>query len=433
MTDYPLFYKRDTSYNAVSGWIYNSDTQEPKRSTPTAASVLKIVKATATSSEPGNGPEMTLDNDANTRFSGQGMGLNITFDLGGQQNFSGIEVDWYKANERASSVDLLVDDKLFATFVSDRNVNPQPITIPSAMPATKISLVNKGNTQNDWMSITGVKIYGQQLIVPVEPGGGGGGGTVEPIPPPATGVDHFGSKMIYPTIPNGRVFNCPLDTGAKRTLSSGKRDGNSDLCPLGSGTYTIDPSIKEMIIKGGAPRVYVYDSQRAKLFENVEVTCYYKNISGTQASYQGFEIGNRGEHELGGSNNARVYYARHSLNGNWDRMKEDVHPSGLATSTAKKGVAFSKGVYYGMKLVVRTLKDKSGVKIEAYRDETDGKNGGTWILMDSWTDKASAGWGGYPIYIPSTARCGCHSVFARTDNATDFRIKKFTIREVGPA
>lgn len=430
MTDYPLFYKKDVNYNPVSGWIYNSDTQEPKKSTPTAVSVLKIVKATATSSEAGNGPEMTLDNDPNTRFSGQGMGLNITFDLGGQQNFSGIEIDWYKASERASSVDLLIDDKLFATFVSDRNVNPQPIAIPSAMPANKISLINKGNTQNDWMSITGVKIYGQQLTQPVEPGGGGG--TVEPPPPTTTGLDHFGSKMIYPTIQGGRVFNAPFDTGSQRTLNAGKRDGNSDLCPLGNGTYTIYPNIGELKMNGGAPRVYVYDSQRAKLFENVEITCYYKRISGSPASYQGFEIGNRGEHELGGSNNARVYYARVSINGNWDRMKEDVHPSGLATSTVKRGVAFNTNTWYGMKLIVRTLKDKSGVKLEAYRDETDGKNGGTWVKMDDWTDKASAGWGGYPIYIPSTARCGCHSVFARTDNATDFRIKKFTIREVGP-
>ena len=428
MTDYPLFYKKDTNYNAVSGWIYNSDTSEPKKTTPTAVSVLKVVKATATASEEGNGPEMTIDNNPNTRFSGQGVGLNITFDLGGQQNFSGIEVDWYKANERAASVDLLIDDKLFATYVSDRNVNPHPITIPSAMPAKKISLINKGNTTNDWMSITGVKIYGQQLTTPVEPGGGGGTVEPPPTPQPSTGVDHFGSKMIYPTIAGGRVFNAPFDTGSQRTLNAGKRDGNSDLCPLGSGTYTIYPNTGELKMSGGAPRTYVYDSNRSKLFENVEVTCYYKRISGNPASYQGFEIGVRGEHELGGSNNARVYYARVSISGLWDRMKEDTHPNGLYTATIKRGVAFNTNTWYGMKLITRNTKDGK-VKIEAYRDETDGKNGGTWVKMDDWID---TGLGGYPVYTSKTPRCGCHSCFARTDNATDFRIKKFTIREVGP-
>jgi len=425
---YPLFYSKDGAYNPVTGWIYNSSTGKPELSSPASETwnLLKVVQASATGSEAENGPELAIDNDPNTRFSAQGNGVQIKFDLGGDQTFAGMEVDWYKGNERNQTVDLLINDRYFATYVSDKAVNPHVIRLISAQTARTVSLVNKGNTQNDWMSISSAKLYGQQKTTVTEPGGGGT--TPTPTPEPSTGLDYFGSKMIYPTISNGRVFNAPFNTGSQRTLRSGQRDGNSDLCPLGSATYTIYPNVGELKMSGGAPRTYVYDSNRAKLFENCEVTCYYKRISGTPASYQGFEIGIRGEHELGGSNNARVYYARVSINGNWDRMKEDTHPSGLYTYTAKRGIAFNTNTWYGMKLITRNTRDGK-VQIEAYRDETDGKSGGNWILMDKWTD---TGLGGYPVYTSQTPRCGCHSCFARTDNATDFRIKKFTIREVGP-
>ena len=84
-----------------------------------------------------------------------------------------------------------------------------------------------------------------------------------------------------------------------------------------------------------------------------------------------------------------------------------------------------------MKWVVRNA-GTTDVRMQSYRDTTDGKNGGEWTLMDDYTDKKTTPWAGYPIYKTGTPNCGCHSVFARTDNAVDFRIKKFSIREIAP-
>src|SRR5215467_2074714 len=250
-------------------------------------------------------------------------------------------------------------------------------------------------------------------------------------PPSSDGLDFFGIKQIYPTKVGGRVWNAPLGEGQTRTLRSGQRDGTNDLKPLGSGTYTITPSSAELKMVGDAPRAYVYDEGRQKLFENVEITAYYKSVattSGISTGYQGFEMGVRGQHELAGTN-ARVYYSRHSLNGVWWRLKEDVHPKSYDVNV-KSGVAFTKNIWYGMKHIVRNM-GNGHVMIESYRDETDGKNGGTWTKMFSFED-SNGSWSGLPVYNSKTPNCACHSQFVRTDNAADFRVKKWSIRELNP-
>lgn len=246
---------------------------------------------------------------------------------------------------------------------------------------------------------------------------------------PTSDLDMFGIKMINPSKVGGRVFNAPFTVGNNRTLTSGQRDGTSDMIPLGSAKYIINTATGEMQFNGDVPRLYIYDSTRSKLFENVEITAYYKMISHTSAfasGYQGFEIGNRGEHEKGGTS-ARVYYTRHALGGTWYRMKEDIHPKSYDV-TVKTGVPFDTGVWYGMKMVVRTQGDGS-VRIQSYRDTSDGQGGGVWTQMSDFTDTGS-NWQSLPVYKPSTANCGCHSTFFRSDNVTDFRIKKVSIREI---
>lgn len=252
--------------------------------------------------------------------------------------------------------------------------------------------------------------------------------TVAP-PPPPNDLDFFGIKMLNPTKVSGRVFNAPLTTGSTRTFGSGDRDGTSDMIGRGTGTYTVTPSTGELKMNGSAPRVYVYDAPRAKLFENVEITCYYKSVNPTNSinrDYQGFEVGIRGQHELGGTN-ARVYYSRHALGSKWTRLKEDVHPTSTSVQTAS--VPFSQNVWYGMKFVARTL-SSGDVELKAYRDTTDGVSGGTWTEMFSFVDRVSSPWNNWPIYKVGTPNCACRSSFIRTDNHTDFRVKKWSIREI---
>jgi hypothetical protein len=433
---YPVFYKKsDGSYEQIPNYTYNASTGAVAASgggtvtpPPPANVELKIVRATASSSEEGNGPENVLDNNEETRWSAQGLGQKLNLDLGGTQEINSVDITWFKGNERSSKADIQIDGTKVASVQGD-GTNPKTMT--PIMPPRKgnmVTIVGQGNSQNDWNSITTAKLMGRQLTqpsTPTEPT------APTPEPPASTGMDAFGIKMIYPTKSGGRVFNAPLNTGSQRTLRSNQRDGNSDMIPLGNATYTIYPSAGEMKMAGSAPRLYVYDAQRAKMWENAEITCYYKSVSTTSsvASYQGFELGIRGQHELAGSN-ARVYYSRHSYSGAWYRMKEDVHPTSKDV-VVSSGNTFSKSVWYGMKHIVRNV-GSTDVKIESYRDITDGKNGGNWVKMFEYIDKKSAPWAGYPIYRSGTPNCACRSVFSRTDNSVDFRIKKFSIREIAP-
>lgn len=258
------------------------------------------------------------------------------------------------------------------------------------------------------------------------------GGSASPTQPPATGNDYWGVKMIYPTVQGGRVWNAPLDKGTKRTLRSGQRDGTDDLCPLGSANYTIDPATKELTMAGDYPRCYTYDSARSKLWENCEITAYYKSVGTTSAiatGYQGFEMSCRGQHELQkGNDPVKTYYSRHSLGGTWWALKEDVHPKSY-DKTIKTGVPFQKNVWYGMKFVVRNLSN-GNVRLESYRDEGESNN---WVKMFDITDSSGtwgAGSSGLPVY--NSKNSGCKASFVRTDNATDFRVKKWSIREIAP-
>ena len=378
-------------------------------------SLVQITKVTA-SSDDGNVPANVIDNNTNTRWSAEGIGEWIQLEIASApKQIKRVEITYYKNNERIANGELWIDNTRMLSFTSNTS---QPVTIFNLDKSGQaIKIVGNGNSVNKWNSIVQVKVFADTIVTP-------------PPPPPPTGLDAFGIKMINPTKTNGRVFNAPLNVGVTRTLRSNQRDGNTDLIPLGNATYTITPSTGEMKMNGTAPRVYVYDSQRIKMFENVEITCYYKSVTPTSSiarGYQGFEIAVRGQHELAGTN-ARVYYSRHSLNGTWWRLKEDVHPTSkdVATNT---NIPFYNNIWYGMKFVVRTLSN-GDVQMQSYRDTTDGTNGGTWIKMFDFTDKQSAPWNGWPIYKPSTPNCGCHSSFTRTDNHTDFRIKKWSIREI---
>ena len=428
----PVYYQ-DTSknYHLLPYYSYDEATNKIV-STPR---ILKIVQATATADD-GNVPANVLDGNEDTRWSAEGSGQKLFLDLGGVQNPTGMKITWYRQDIRTSAFEILLDNAALSGRISSEMGKSTLLTFPDGSRAKQITIVGYGNSQNNWNSITTVEVSGYQLTEPVppepEPGPGPGPEPEpEPEPEPTPGLDHFGTKILFASKPNGLVFNAPFDTGSTRTLRSGQRDGNTDLCPLGSANYEIVPSAGEMRINGNVPRVYVFAKNRDHIYENVEMTCYYK-LSSTSgmASYQGFELACRGQHELAGSN-ARVYYCRHTISGLYQRLKEDVHPKSNDV-TEERNMPLNRGFYYGMKFVVQTVRSTGDVRLRAYQDLTDGKNGGDWKQIYDFTDRKNNSWAGWPVYTPETRNCACTSCFARSDNANDFRIKKFSIREISP-
>ncbi len=145
-------------------------TPTPPAPTPTPGSGdgnrLDVIGTTASTFQVPNTPSNTLDGDLITRWSAQGSGQWIQYDLGTPQALVQLRVAWFKGNERSSQFDVQLSDNgaSWTTLLNNVNssgatLNLEPYDLPSAT-ARYLRLVGRGNSSNDWNSITEVEIYG---------------------------------------------------------------------------------------------------------------------------------------------------------------------------------------------------------------------------------------------------------------------------------
>lgn len=120
-------------------------------------------------------PNKSYDNKLNTRFSINGVGEHITYDLGSSKKVSSIQIAWYKGNSRRANFRVLVGtstnnlNQVYQGTSSGNSNNLQTYNF-SEKNARYVRVVGLGNSANDWLSITEVKISGNS-------GGNGGGGS----------------------------------------------------------------------------------------------------------------------------------------------------------------------------------------------------------------------------------------------------------------
>src|SRR3989344_2570127 len=258
-------------------------------------------------------------------------------------------------------------------------------------------------------------------------------------------------KKIYPTALNGRVWYSDWDNGIERKIKSGKRDiSNDELIARGNGSVSIDGKGTAQL-SGASPRMYVYDRAEGKKWNNVEVTIYGKRVSeyGILSS-QGFVIGARSEHQdatLDNSCSGRTYYGRLLYDGRAVFQKEVIHEEAYSINKPKEDYktywdtpdgTLPKNKWIGVKFIVRTNSDQKSVKLELYRDLTDGYKGGTWEKVAEYTDAGD--WSQTDTGADVLAKCGYSasevllkpgtSVFVRNDEVVNAEYKLFSIREI---
>ncbi len=126
----------------------------------------RAVQAVSASSSDGNLPENTLDGSLATRWSAEGQGEWIAYDLGVPQNLHGLKIAWYLGDTRSStfSVEVSVDGTDWATVVDHRVSSGTTAGFEEvALPATSgryLRIVGFGNSSNDWNSILETEILG---------------------------------------------------------------------------------------------------------------------------------------------------------------------------------------------------------------------------------------------------------------------------------
>ena len=269
-------------------------------------------------------------------------------------------------------------------------------------------------------------------------GGGGSGNT--------PGVDVFGIEQLYPSAAGGTEWTSEHWTGEAYDIDSRTDDRD----PLGisgmrgTGTLEVDGN-GELIMGGSQPRIYIYPSP-AGPWRDVEVTVYYQRVADAGTAYAGLVIGARSGPEGHGDTpcDAHTYYSRLRNDGATDFEKELKHsPSSTKSRVDPDGVWPPDGevpfdTWIGYKFVIYNLPPGEGVKLETYRDLTEGADGGDWQLLNETVD--NGGWF-------TETDCAEHSpeggesdmvvldggtTFIRNTDVTEARYRWLTVREIAP-
>jgi hypothetical protein len=134
------------------------------------------VTAITASTHDGNVPENSLDNNYATRWSAEGDGQWIMYDLGELTALRSVSVAWYKGNERTTSFALEVSEDgiswipTYSGISSGLTADLENYDIGNHM-ARYVRIVGYGNAQNDFTSVVETRIYNELMTpdVPSDP------------------------------------------------------------------------------------------------------------------------------------------------------------------------------------------------------------------------------------------------------------------------
>ncbi|QDP02898.1 cyclic nucleotide-binding protein [Thalassotalea sp. PS06] len=169
---------------------------------------LTIVSASDNGTNDGHGPANTIDGDLSneSRWSSNGSGKQITFDLGAEATVDAAQIVWFKGNTRVSyfDIDTSVDGSSWDSAVvsgqsSGTSSSYETVDGFNAQ-ARYVRITGYGNSSNTWNSIIEAKLLGCDqgdidggTNPPVEP----------PTQPPVTGIDLSDWYLGVPVDNNG--------------------------------------------------------------------------------------------------------------------------------------------------------------------------------------------------------------------------------------
>ena len=136
-------------------------------------SQLTVKNVTAIGYESPNIPQNTIDGNLSTRWSNEGIGSWITFDLGAPFELTDVKIAWYNGNQRKNTFTISASSdgasftSIFSGTSSGTTTNFEDYVVQAAGRFVKITF--QGNTVNDWCSITEVQIDGSSAPTPTPP------------------------------------------------------------------------------------------------------------------------------------------------------------------------------------------------------------------------------------------------------------------------
>jgi hypothetical protein len=122
------------------------------------------VSAVTASGDDGNVPANTLDGDLDTRWSDEGDGVWIRYDLGSARPVGAVGLAWHKGDTRQQDFRIQTSSDgtdwttLFSGATSGTTLQSETHDLPDTS-ARYVRVVGYGNTGNDWTSIAEFDIY----------------------------------------------------------------------------------------------------------------------------------------------------------------------------------------------------------------------------------------------------------------------------------
>lgn len=136
---------------------------ELKTNSPIAEQIP--ISAVTASSHDGNIPENTIDNNLNTRWSAEGDGEWLEFDLESEFTLSKLLIAFHQGNQRTATFDIQATyDKeqwtsIYSGTSSGTTLEQEQFVVQS-FTARYVRIVGHGNSSNAWNSITEVDLIG---------------------------------------------------------------------------------------------------------------------------------------------------------------------------------------------------------------------------------------------------------------------------------
>jgi hypothetical protein len=134
-----------------------------------ACSKLTVNGITASGADALHPPSHAIDQNINTRWSNLGLGSWLQIDLGQENAVCSVGINWHRGDERINSfvISISKDGKTYTNVYSgksdggsltEQSYNFQPYT------GRFIKVIVNGNTQNNWVSISELNIYGSKTF-----------------------------------------------------------------------------------------------------------------------------------------------------------------------------------------------------------------------------------------------------------------------------
>ncbi|MGD9714397.1 MAG: chondroitinase-B domain-containing protein, partial [Thermomicrobiales bacterium] len=143
------------------------DDQAAQAQAASACSKLTVVDVSASGSDE-NVPANAIDGRLETRWSGEGVGSWILADLGSTNAICKIALAWHRGDVRTSDYSISVSTdgarftEIFFGRTSGTTLNPQSLAFANVS-ARYVKVIVRGNTENEWASITELSIFGGQM------------------------------------------------------------------------------------------------------------------------------------------------------------------------------------------------------------------------------------------------------------------------------